>query len=134
AVVIVAGAVWRFGSDQSLGVGAFEIAGEMAAAVLPPANAPAAEQAQALQHLAKRLGIDLGLFDADRRPIASAGRAVPHPLHHRQSGWMRGPGGPAWTFRLPDDRLLVARPPPRYTHPAIGLFLLLGGIAAVVAL
>lgn len=134
AVVLVAGAVWRFGSDQSFGTGAFEIAGEMAAAVLPPASAPPTEQGEVLQRLSKRLKIDLGLFDADGRPIAGAGRAVPRPLMHRHSGWMRGPGGPAWTFRLPDDRYLVARPPPRYTHPAIGLVVLLGGIAAVVAL
>lgn len=134
AVVLVAGAVWRFGSEQSFGAPAFEIAGEMAAAILPPATAPAAEQAEALQRLSRRLKIDLGLFDAERRLIAGAGREVPHPMMQRQSGWIRGAGGPAWTFRLPDDRYLVARPPPRYTHPAIGLVLLLGGIALAVAI
>ena len=39
-VVLVAGAVWRFGAQYSPANQAFEIAGEVAAAVLPPADAP----------------------------------------------------------------------------------------------
>src|SRR5215212_7637849 len=51
-----------------------------------------------------------------------------------EGGWAMGMGGPAWSFRLPDDRWIAVRAPGRHRHPAIGLVLFLGGIALAVAL
>jgi signal transduction histidine kinase len=67
-------------------------------------------------------------------PIAAAGRPLPPPPPRGEGGWAMGMGGPAWSFRLPDDRWIVVRAPGRHRHPAIGLVLFLGGIALVVAL
>jgi hypothetical protein len=44
AVVAVAGFYWRIGFDTSPAGQAFELAGELAAAALPPASAPRAAQ------------------------------------------------------------------------------------------
>jgi signal transduction histidine kinase len=131
-VVVVAGAVWRSGWDQSPAGQAFEMAGELVAAVLPPADAPRSVQQQAIVQLAQRLGTDLALYDASLALVASAGGPLPPPGRDR-GGWIYGPLGPAWSFRLPDGRAVVARAPARHRHPAVALMLFLGGIALAVA-
>jgi signal transduction histidine kinase len=134
-VVLVAGAVWRLGGDRMPVAQAFEMAGELAAAALPPADAPRAVQQQAIERLAQKLKIDLALYDSSLAPIASFGRPLPPPPARFESGgWLYGPGGPAWSFRLPDERWIVARAPMRHRNPAIGLVLFLGAIALAVAL
>jgi signal transduction histidine kinase len=132
-VVLVAGAIWRAGWEQSPAGQAFEMAGELAAAGLPPAQAARSQQQQAIERLAQRLDTDLALYDAARMLIVSAGTALPPPPVHHRGGWIYGPGGPAWSLRLPDGRILVARAPPRHQHPAVRLMLFLGAIALVVA-
>ncbi|MGH6815886.1 MAG: sensor histidine kinase [Hyphomicrobiaceae bacterium] len=133
-VVAGAGALWRLASSASPAAQAFELAGELTAAVLPSAHIAPATQQQALDRLYERLKIDLALFDADRRPVAAAGRPLPVPRDDRETGgWQYGPHGPAWAIRLPDDRWIVARAPPRHRHPAVGLVLFLGAIALAVA-
>jgi two-component system, OmpR family, sensor histidine kinase RstB len=132
-VVLLAGALWRFAPNPSPAEQAFELAGELAAALVPPADrSPAAQQA-AVDRLHTRLGVDLALFDADRRRIAAAGRPVPPPRQRESSGWVRGRGGPAWAIRLPDDRWIVARAPGR-RPPVLGIILFLGSIALVIAI
>lgn len=132
-VVLVAGAIWRFGAQPGAFTEGFEVAGELAAAALPPANAPAAEQQEAIDRLAKRLKLDLTLFDETLRPLARWGRPLPQPTRDR-GGWIYGPGGPAFALQLPDQRWIVAGAPPRHPHPALGLMMVLGGIALVIAL
>ena len=129
-VVLVAGAIWRFGKPPAFAEG-FEVAGELISAVLPPADAPAAEQQAAVRQFAQRLEANVGLFDKDLQLVASYGDgAIPRPYPSRP-GFM--PGAGAWSIPLPDGRWIVARgAEPR--HPAIGLILLLGGIALVIAL
>lgn len=132
-VVLIAGAAWRIGPGQNATAQAFDMAGELAGAALPPAGADPAVQAEAVIRLAERLRIDLALFDAGRQPIAAAGRPLPPPPPDAASGWLfGGPGGPAWGFRLPDERWLVARAPVRHRHPVVGLLLFLGTIVLVV--
>jgi signal transduction histidine kinase len=132
-VVLVAGAIWRAGWEQSPAGQAFEMAGELAAAGLPPESAARAVQQQAVERLAQRLGTDLALYDAARTLVVSAGTALPAPPARHRGGWIYGPSGPAWSLRLPDGRTLVARAPPRHRHPALNLMLFLGAIALVVA-
>ena len=134
-VVLVAGAVWRLGGDRMPVAQAFEMAGELAAAALPRADAPAAAQQAAVERLARRLRIDLALFDSTLRPIAEFGLPLPPPPGRFQSGgWLMGPRGPAWSFHLPDGRWIVARAPIHHANPAVGLVLFLGGIALAVAI
>jgi signal transduction histidine kinase len=134
-VVLVAGGVWRLGGDRMPVAQAFEMAGELAAAALPPADAPRAEQQAAIDQLGRKLRIDLALFDGFGQPIASYGRALPPPPDWLTTGgWLHGRLGPAWSFRLPDGRWIVARAPTRHSNPAIGLVLFLGGIALAVAI
>jgi signal transduction histidine kinase len=110
------------------------MAGELASMALPPADAPQAEQQRAVERLAQRFRTDLALFADHGMPIAAAGRPLPPPPPRGEGGWAMGMGGPAWSFRLPDNRWIVVRAPGRHRHPAIGLVLFLGGIALVVAL
>ena len=134
-VVLVAGAVWRFGAEYSPANQAFEIAGEVAAAVLPPADAPRSAQQQAIDRIAARLGGDIGLFDERLAPIAVAGRPVPPPPRFRSGGgWVHSIAGPAWGIPLPDGRWIVARAPLHRRPPVSRLLLFLGAVAIVVAI
>ncbi len=134
-VVAVAGGMWRFSSGGvSPAAQAFEMAGELASGALPPAEAPPTAQQRAIDELAQRLKTDLALFSATGIPIAAAGRRLPPPPPDGDGGWLYGPGGPAWSFRLPDRRWLMARAPVRHRHPAIGLILFLGSVALAVGL
>src|SRR6516165_8882330 len=73
-VVVVAGAIRLGGWDVSPAGFAFEMAGELLAADLPPADAPRSAQQQAIAQLARRLGIDLSLYinDPDRLRLRRA--------------------------------------------------------------
>jgi signal transduction histidine kinase len=129
-VVLVAGAIWRFGPEDSPPSHAAEVAGALAAAALPPADAPLEVQQQAIQRLAERLDADLALFDSTQRLIAAAGNWVPPPSHWHGmegGGWIHG-----LNLHLPDQRWLVVRPPALRQHPALHLILLLGGTALAV--
>lgn len=132
-VVAIAGGLWRLGSAPSPLRQSLEMAGELLGAALPPATAPREVQRQALDQLAQRVHADLALFDATSRLIASSGRPLPPPPLDDDGGWVRGPGGPAWSFRLPDLRWVVVRAPHRHRNPVVGLVLFLGLIALAVA-
>jgi two-component system, OmpR family, sensor histidine kinase RstB len=134
-VVAIAGAAWRFGSVGSPMGQAVEMAGELAAAVLPPADAPRQAQQQAVDQFAARLKTDLALFDEQKNLIAAAGKPLPPPPVAREGGgWIYGPGGPAWSLRLPDRRWVVTRAQLGHRHPAVGLVLFLGLIALAVGI
>jgi signal transduction histidine kinase len=109
------------------------MAGELAVALLPPAEQAVAAQQSAIDRLHARLGADLALFDADRRLIAAAGRPVPPPHRRAGGGWVYGPGGPAWAVHLPDGRWIVARAP-GHRPPVLRIVAFLGSIALVIAL
>ena len=129
-VVLIAGGIWRFGKAPAFAEG-FEVAGELVSAALPPADAPAAAQQAAVRQFAQRLNANIGLFDKDLQLVASYGdEQIPRPNPSRP-GFMPGHG--AWSVPLPDGRWIVAQGAER-PHPAIGLILLLGGIALVIAL
>jgi signal transduction histidine kinase len=132
-VVLLGGVLWRFAPHPTPNQQGFELVGELVAPVLPPADAGDAAQQSFLALVHDRLKLDLALFDKDRRPVASAGGALPVPDHRETGGWIYGRGGPAWAIRLPDDRWLVARAPGRRWHPLLGIVGFLGAIALAVA-
>ena len=136
-VVLLAGALWRFAPSETPANQAFEIAGELLAAQLPPAEAEPAVQQRAVDRLHERLHVDVALFSGDRRPLAAAGEPLPlpPPPGRRGSGaWLGGRGGPAWAIRLPDGRWVVARPPPRAGRHVLSVIGFLGAIALTVAI
>jgi two-component system, OmpR family, sensor histidine kinase RstB len=131
-VVLVAGVFWRIGADTSPMALSFDIAGEFAAAALPPAQAPRATMQAAIGRLAARLDADVAVFDRHFDTIAAVGR--PLPRYPDMAGWRHGRYGAIWSFPLPDERWLLVRPHVPRRHPALGLILFLGVIALGVAL
>jgi signal transduction histidine kinase len=134
AVVAISGLSWRIGQASLPHSEALEIAGELALAALPPADAPPQAQQRAVERLGGRLRIDLALFDHNRAPVAAVGRPLPQPISVGENGgWLHGRGGPAWTFRLPDGRWLVTRTPLRPAGPLLGLVFFLAAMAIAIA-
>ncbi len=127
---VVAGVLWRQLDDPGSQGFAFEVAGTLAANMLPPG----ADQQAALDKLARNLRADIALYSHDRVLLASVGEPLPAPRAGRtHGGWLRRiDGPPAWAVRLPDGRWLVARVPHDRRHPAFGLFLTLALIALAV--
>jgi len=134
-VLVMVGMFWRLGQSDSPYSHVLELAGELAMALLPPADAPPRAQQQAVERLSQRLRADIGLFDANLAPIAAAGRPVPRPerMSNTSVGWLRGEGPPAWSFRLPDRRWIVARAPTRIPNPISGAVVFLLTMAVAIA-
>jgi len=135
-VVLITGALWRFGSadGDSPAEQTLTMVGELASFALPPAGEPATAQQRAIDDLSQRLKTDIALYSQTGVPIAAAGRRLPPPPRDGDGGWMRSPGGPSWSLRLPDRRWVVVRAPRPLRHPALGLVLFLAGVALAVAL
>src|SRR5215471_218511 len=134
-VVLTAGVLWHFVSGVPPFGQPFEIAREVVAELVPPADAPPQIQQRAVDRLAERLGADLALFGRNREPLAAAGRPLPPPNPgNRGGGWVRAAGGPALSLPLPDGRWLVARMPSRQRPNALLFAAFLGAIALAVAL
>ena len=133
-VVLVGVVLWRFVGHDADSHRVSELMREVAAANLAPVGAAPSRQRDELVALSRRLGADLTLYGADRRPIAAAGEALPLPRRGHRGGWHRGPRGrPAWLLGLPDGRWLVAGGArPRFSELGVAAFL--GAIALVVAL
>jgi two-component system, OmpR family, sensor histidine kinase RstB len=132
-VLVIVGLFWRIGPVSPYGH-VLELAGELAMALLPPADAPRRAQQQAVERLSQRLHADIGLFDADLAPVAAAGRPVPRPERtNSNGGWLHGEGPPAWSFRLPDQRWIVARGPARIPNPLSGAVIFLLTMAVAIA-
>ena len=134
AFALVSGVLWRQLGDGAPAGHAFEVAGTLAQNVLPPADAPGAEQQAALNKLAANLGADVALFAADRTRLAAVGDPLPAPDTGRErSGWLRRWGGPpAGAIHLPDGRWLVARARHDHHRPVFGLFFVLALVAIAV--
>jgi signal transduction histidine kinase len=88
--------------------------GRLAQNILPPAQAPASDQQEALQRVAAGLRANVTLFAEDGTIIAAIGRPLPQPGAHRSHllSFSHWPGGGALSsVRLADGRLLVANVP-----------------------
>ena len=128
AVVLVSSIVWRIGNDRFDGPPFSRIGAELVSIALPPADAPAEAQQRRLAEISERLGIDLALFDANRRQIAAAGRIIRFP-----EGRWRGRRG-LWRERLDDGRWIVARLHFGPRRPFLRGLTWLAAIALLVAL
>jgi signal transduction histidine kinase len=133
-VVLTAGIVWHFIANVPPFGEPFEVAGGLAAELVPPASASREVQQQAISRLSARFGTDVALFDAAGEQLASAGRPVPAPGPTSRPGRLYGRSGPAYLIHLRDGRWLVARIPVPRRPPALMLIASLGSIAAAVAL
>ena len=126
----------RAGSDERA------LIGELVSELLPASDAPEPLQRAALERWQKRSGVDLALFDAQRRPIASAGRPIPPPASNdggregREGGWgwSADHGPPVWSVRLPDGRWAVARPWRSRGGPPVAWGALLLALTVAVAI
>src|ERR1700735_3291823 len=87
--------------------------GRLVQNVLPPAEAPAPEQQEALEKLARGLKADVTLFAADGMIIAAVGHPLPMPSarHDHLLSFARWQGSTLSSVRLADGRLLVASVP-----------------------
>lgn len=130
-VVVVSAFVWRSGPEMEAARNAFEMATGVAAAALADPDAPLPEQQKAVERLAVLLKADLALYAADDRLLGAAGRSLPTPDElGNGERWFARARGPVWSFRLPDLRLIVVRPPIDSHRHGIGFF----GHLALVAL
>jgi signal transduction histidine kinase len=133
AVLTISGMFWRMGQAGSPYGQALELVAELASAALPPADASPQAQRQAVERLGRRLRADIALFDQNRTLIAAAGRPLPPPANPN-GGWLRVRGAPAWSFRLPDGRWIVARTLLRPPVPLFGLVFFLAAMAIAIAI
>ena len=134
-VVVVSAFVWRSGPEMEAARNAFEMASGVAAAALADADAPLPEQQKAVERLAVLLKADLALYAADDRLLGAAGRTLPTPVQLDEGErWFSRTRGPVWSFRLPDSRLIVVRPPIDSHRHGIGFFGHLGLVALLLAL
>jgi hypothetical protein len=117
---LIAALGWKFAFDREhASRDERALVAEVVAALLPPADAPPETQRAVLERWHARTGVDVALFDAQRAPIAAAGRPVPVPKRPEggregHAGWgvwrdAAEHGPPAWSVRLPDGRWAVAR-------------------------
>jgi signal transduction histidine kinase len=133
-VVLASGILARFIAVTPPFDQRFENMGRLIAEMVPPAGAAKEAQQRTVDRLALRLDIDMALFDATGRRIATAGSPVPLPDRRGVGGWRLGLKGPVLSIPLPDGRWLVARvPTAQHPHP-LALIALLGAIALAVAL
>lgn len=133
--VLAIGLFWRMGPGNSAHGQFVELAGEFAAAALPPADAPSQAQQRAIERLSTRLHADIALFDSSLAPIAAAGRPLPQVTSRSENGgWMLGSGGAAWSVRLPDQRWIVLRTVIGRLNPLYGLTFFLGFMALAIAI
>lgn len=133
-VVVLSGLMWSvFGRDRQ-NRDMFDLVGSLAYLALPPADAPAADQAAAVDRIGRELRIGISLFDAQRNLVAASGRPAPPPRGRGPRGRWQRAGRWDWVLHLPDGRWLVAdlrHRGPR--HPLLGLLAFLGVVAIGVA-
>lgn len=114
--VVATATLWHFtgGSAEQAGI----TLARLVQNVLPPADAPAAEQQAALRRLAAGLNGDVTLFGVDGQPAAVIGRRLPPPdaKRHNAMGMTAWGHGPISYLHLTDGRWLAAGVPIGYGH------------------
>ncbi len=110
-----------------------ETIAEVAADLLPPADAPQPEQQAALERWQHKVHANLAMYSAEGRLIAEVGRKLPAPnIAQTGSGFMlRHPS--VFVLRLPDQRILLGQRSIRH-KATMGMAALVALIALSVAL
>src|SRR5260370_4233104 len=103
-VVLTGGIVWHFAASVPPFGQPFEIAGELAAGLGPPASAPREAQQQAIARLSARFGTEAALCDAAGERLASAGRPPPGPDRYTPPGLLSARPDAADSIQLPGSR------------------------------
>jgi len=132
-VVITAGLMWRFGPGFRQDTAVFDITRELVSLALPPVTASKQQQGQGVRDLAKRLKLELALYDGNRNLIISTDSDLPVPKK-KTSRLKHKRGDLVWTFQLSDKRWIVAKAPQFQEHSALGMIGFLGAIALIIAL
>lgn len=90
--------------------------GATVAELLPAPDRPLEELEARVEGLAARLGVDIGVYDAEGRPLAAAGESITAlgPRRHERDWILHRGRDVSLTLDLPDGRVFVAR----RRHPA----------------
>jgi signal transduction histidine kinase len=128
--------IWHFAGGPMERAGSS--LGRLVQNVLPAAQAPPAEQQQALQRLAAGLNGDVTLLAKDGSVIAAVGPplSAPNPQYHRTVMFQHWQGDPVTAIYLADGRRLIASVPIGFgnirqvLHLTLILLVLAIGIAA----
>lgn len=135
-VVILSAVLWDIVGRDRVDRDYLAAGSNFASLVLPPSDAPVAEQREMITRLGRELDIDIRLFDPDGQEIASYGdAAMPPPRKTAEQGWIRTRQGPLLSLVLADGRWLVVDPH-RDDGPGalVSLLLMLGLVAVCVGL
>jgi signal transduction histidine kinase len=132
-VVIAAGILARFLAVTPPFDQRSENMGRLIAEMIPPAGTAKEAQQRIVARLARRVDIDIALFDAAGQRVAAAGSPVPLP-ERPVVGWRLALKGPLLSIPLPDGRWLVARVPTAQHPRPLTLIAMLGAIGLAVAL
>ncbi|MCY6381738.1 sensor histidine kinase [Hoeflea prorocentri] len=135
-MVILSAVLWKVFDGDRDEQKFLDVASELVAMSLPPADAPTEQQRQALETLGKGFKFDVSLFDADGRFIAAYGEPRELSEGSRENrGWRRSPHGPTLTLTLPDGRILIAdRQEEDDFNPLLSLLALLVMVALCVGI
>lgn len=132
--VVLSVAMWRFGPGKDQDPPGFTITKELVVLALPSADLPVAQQAQGAHKLAKRLKIQLALYDKDLNLIATTNASLPKP-EARPHGSLRWHRKTIWSFQLSDKRWVVAGSPDHFRKGSpLKILWFLGAIALAVGI
>ena len=101
-------------------------------AMFPAGDGPA-ELASIVERLRAGTGADIAIFDAEGRPLASAGNPIRPEMVERR-GWRMGEAGKLHRFDLPGDRLLIARFDPPFQPQRTQFLVLLALVATAIGI
>ena len=105
---------WQVTGNRNAETWSVSAAAQMVEVLFPAGSASPAEQQRALEHLHKRLKMDVALYDRDATLVA-ASTDMPKltPRRLNRAGWRMTHDGPVLVLPLADQRTLVVRHP----HP-----------------
>jgi len=132
ALTLLAGAAWKLYGERTWGANLRAWA-EIASSVLPPADAPAEQQRDAVLQWHKKLRADIALYARDGTEIVATAPDLPSTLQASDE-LMSTRHGPALALRLPDGRSIITRRHGGGPRPPFGLLTTLLVLAAGVGI
>ncbi len=113
---VLVSVVWVFHPAETWERHLLNALGATVAELLPAPDRPLEELEARVEGLAARLQVDIGVYDAEGRPLAAAGESITALVPSRdERDWIRHRGRDvSLTLDLPDGRVFVAR----RRHPA----------------